>query len=169
MRRLNFFFIGLLLLASHVAFAQSGFVAHITDGDTVYFQTGESCPKHQRNKKCWYGKKQLVIRLAEIDAPESDQEGGKASTDALKAMIDQQTVSIKVTDTDAYGRTIAHIYHGDKWINAEMVKSGHAWVYRHFSKSKELLELEREAKREQRGLWTSPDPIKPWEWRRMHR
>jgi endonuclease YncB( thermonuclease family) len=56
-------------------------------------------------------------------------------------------------------------------INAEMVEDGAAWVYRKYSRDPHLLELERQARAQGRGLWAlQPDQrVPPWEWRKMRR
>ncbi len=55
-----------------------------------------------------------------------------------------------------------------KWVNAELVKSGSAWVYRQYAKSPLLFEFEKDARINKRGLWGLPEAgrIPPWEWRR---
>lgn len=45
-----------------------------------------------------------------------------------------------------------------------------AWWYRHYDPhGNELKELEKEARSAERGLWQDPNPVPPWEWRRIHR
>lgn len=52
-----------------------------------------------------------------------------------------------------------------------MVADGAAWVYRKYSEDPELLELERRAREEGRGLWAlQPDQrVALWEWRKQRR
>ena len=72
---------------------------------------------------------------------------------------------------DRYGRTVGKVYLEDLDINAELVRYGHAWVYRRYAKDKTLFDLEAEARENQLGLWTLPEEqrIPPWEWRRGKR
>jgi hypothetical protein len=70
---------------------------------------------------------------------------------------------------DRYGRIVGEVYREGQYINAEMVRSGHAWVYRRYSKNPKLLDLEREAKQNRRGLWASDYRVPPWEWRKAQR
>ena len=45
-----------------------------------------------------------------------------------------------------------------------------AWWYRHYDPhGNELKELEKEVGSAERGLWQDPNPVPPWEWRRIHR
>jgi hypothetical protein len=54
-------------------------------------------------------------------------------------------------------------------INRELVREGHAWVYRQYLEDESLLKDEAAAKEEQLGLWSLADPVAPWEWRRGKR
>ena len=47
-----------------------------------------------------------------------------------------------------------------------MVREGHAWAYRQYLTDQSLLEDEAAAKTERIGLWSVPDPVPPWVWRR---
>jgi micrococcal nuclease len=54
-----------------------------------------------------------------------------------------------------------------KSLNREMVREGMAWWYRKYAPNdRELATLETEAKAAQRGLWSQPNPIPPWDWRK---
>ena len=69
---------------------------------------------------------------------------------------------------DRYGRTVGEVYADDVCVGCELVRDGHAWVYRQFSDDPVLLELEAEAREARRGLWSLPESerMPPWEWRR---
>jgi len=60
------------------------------------------------------------------------------------------------------------IYVDDLDVNAEMVRTAAAWVYRKYAKDATLYELEDEARAVKRGLWVLPEAerMPPWEWRR---
>ena len=66
-----------------------------------------------------------------------------------------------------YGRTLGRVYFDSMDINAEMVRRGDAWAYRHYLVDRSLLADETEAKRAGRGLWSMPpnDIMPPWDWR----
>jgi micrococcal nuclease len=52
-------------------------------------------------------------------------------------------------------------------LNHALVKEGWCWWYRKYAPADALLEeLEREAREERRGLWTDPQPVPPWKWRK---
>jgi len=146
----------LMLTASDIEAATiSGKVVHIADGDTLTILT-------VRNK-------QVKIRLAGIDTPEKAQPFGTKAKQALAALTFNEQVDVSVETVDRYRRTVGYVtVHGAN-VNAELVRQGMAWVYRKYTKDQRLYELESEAKNSKRGLWSSEEPIAPWEWRKGKR
>jgi micrococcal nuclease len=54
-------------------------------------------------------------------------------------------------------------------VNYELVKEGWCWWYRkHAPKNAILEELERSARASGIGLWSEPNPVPPWLYRRLH-
>jgi endonuclease YncB( thermonuclease family) len=139
---------------SNAAEEFQGRIVGVTDGDTVTVLTPTE--------------RQVKVRLAEIDTPEGNQPYGTRAKQALSGFVFGHTVRVIVVGTDRYGRTIGHVYVGDLDVNAEMVRSGMAWVYREYNRDPSLLALEKEAKEAGRGLWDLPEAqrIPPWEWRK---
>lgn len=130
-----------------------GKVIGVADGDTLTILDAN--------------KAQHKIRLAEIDAPESNgQAFGFRSKQSLSELCYRIPVRIEVQGSDRYGRTIGRVYCNGIDANAEQVRRGLAWVYRQYARDKSLHHLEAEAKGARRGLWGDPDPAPPWEWRR---
>lgn len=146
----------LLALSAHAA-TLTGTVVAITDGDTLKLLTPD--------------KVQHKVRLSDIDTPERGQPYGKKARQALADKVFRKQVAVETNKTDRYGRIIGRVYLGDRDINAEMVADGMAWVYRKYSRDTRLLELERQAREQGRGLWSlQPDQrIPPWEWRSQKR
>jgi endonuclease YncB( thermonuclease family) len=130
-----------------------GRVVGLADGDTLTLLTAE--------------RRQVRIRLGEIDTPESRQPYGARAQQALSELVFGKDIRVVVQDTDRYGRTVGRVYAGLVDVNAEMVRQGAAWVYRQYSRNPELLRVEAEAKASRRGLWALPEAerIPPWEWR----
>lgn len=126
---------------------------HISDGDTLSLNT-------QR------------IRLACIDAPETDQPFGTESKARLKELVgDGYQMHVQVLDTDRYGRSIAKLYVRDVFVQEQLVKEGLAWVYPQFlhrcpTTATRLQAAQATAQQRRIGLWTDPYPIPPWVWRR---
>jgi endonuclease YncB( thermonuclease family) len=131
----------------------SGKVIAVSDGDTLTILVD--------------GNKQIKIRLAAIDAPEKNQAFGNRAKQQLSYLCFSKNATVKVGGNDRYGRTIGDIYCAGTNANLEMVKSGLAWVFRKYDKGFEYLyALEEEARTAKQGLWTDPNPIAPWDWRK---
>ncbi|UNU74140.1 thermonuclease family protein [Moraxella nasovis] len=130
-------------------------VVGISDGDTINCLTDD--------------KTQIKIRFDQIDAPEKAQDFGTASKQALSDMIFNKTVEIDAKQTDKYGRTVAEVYYNDKNINQEMVAIGMAWAYREYLKDNYYIDLENNARLQQLGIWSQPNPIYPSDFRRAKR
>lgn len=153
-------FLVLFLLFQHApAFAGelTGKVIAIADGDTLTVLSADQ--------------QQIKIRLAEIDTPESGQPYGSRARQALAALAFGKQARIVETDRDRYGRTVGRVYVGGMDVNAELVRQGAAWVYRHYAKDPALFALEAEARAAKRGLWALPEAqrLPPWEWRKAGR
>lgn len=133
-----------------------GRVVRVSDGDTVSVLDSNN----QQHK----------IRFFGIDCPERDQPHGMAAQRALADLVENRNVGVVVVDTDDYGRTVGTIYLDDTNINLAMVAGGHAWWYRYHAPHERHLEAaERDARAAQRGLWSAPQPVAPWDWRRGRR
>jgi len=146
-------FVVLVLIAnSGLASAYTGKVIGVTDGDTIGVLI--DLIEHK-------------IRLAEIDTPEKAQPYGKKAKQALSDLVFGKIVDIEKKDVDRYGRIVGRIYINDVDVNAEMVRGGHAWVYRQYATDQGLYAMENDAKQNKRGLWALPEAqqVPPWQWR----
>jgi micrococcal nuclease len=78
-------------------------------------------------------------------------------------------VAVKVAGYDRYDRTIVEITLPDgKNLNHELGRAGFAWWYRKYAPEDRVLEkLGDEARNVKRGFWADPNPIPPWEIRKM--
>jgi micrococcal nuclease len=112
------------------------------------------------------GRKQVKIRLANIDAPERRQAFGTRSRQSLAALCFRKDATYEVQDIDRYGRTVAVVTCGGIEANRHQVEAGMAWVYKKYNKDPSLLKLEQEAREMRRGLWSESNPIPPWEFRK---
>lgn len=120
-------FIALLLLLPSISLAQSltGRVVGVADGDTVTILTPE--------------RRQVKIRLGQIDAPEKAQPFGQRSKQSLSDLIFDREVRVQVETTDRYGRTVGRIFQDNLDVNLEQVKRGMAWAYRQYLTDKTFL------------------------------
>jgi endonuclease YncB( thermonuclease family) len=133
-----------------------GRVVGITDGDTLTLLVGQ---------------RQVRVRLAQIDAPESNQPYGKKAKAALSALAFGRRAHVEVVDIDRYGRTVGEVFVDGIDVNREMVRAGHAWAYTKYSHTTEIIELEDSARTAKQGLWALPENQRepPWLWRHAPR
>lgn len=150
-------FAGCLLALPSWADTLRGVIIVVIDGDTVLFK-----PDHYGARSRAF----LKLRLADIDAPEKDQVGGEVATRALASLVLKQAVEVEIVATDIYGRAIAQLQHDATQVNTEMVRLGHAWVTTRGRNHPALDEALDQARRAKRGIWSEPDPVPPWVWRR---
>lgn len=141
-----------LLVSLPVAAAEwSGTVVGISDGDTLTVLSAE--------------KRQIKIRLVEIDAPESKQAFGTQSKQSLSDICFKKAVIVDDRGTDKYKRTLGRLRCDGVDANAEQVKRGMVWAYRQYLTDQTIADLEEEAKIAGTGLWADENPTPPWEFR----
>lgn len=110
------------------------------------------------------------VRLAHIDAPESNQPFGKAAKQRLSALCFGKVVNVeRAARSDRYGRLISVLYTDGVNVNRSMVRAGYAWHFTKYSKDASYAEAQREARAAKRGLWGDPGAIAPWDWRAARR
>lgn len=146
--------LALWFVASPSAFGQevTGQVVGVHDGDTINLLTAE--------------KRQVQIRLADIDAPELGQPFGQAAKRELSTLCFNRSAKVQARTVDLYGRTVGVVSCEGKDASREMVRHGMAWAYRAYLKRPELVPLEDAAKGSHAGLWAQP-AVAPWEYRRQ--
>ena len=129
-------------------------VLKVIDGDTIYIKSDSGRKK---------------IRLRHIDAPELKQTFGEEAKIFLDNQLDGRKITVNSDYKDRYGRDIGDVFvYKDSeaiYINAKLVKSGHAWVYKTYRKNTYLMNLENFAKNNKLGRWKNKSPMKPWEFR----
>lgn len=162
MKKARTSFLFALLVAIPISFSAragdyAGRVVRVLDGDTITILA--------------LGKRQVKVRLAEIDAPEPEQPYGIDAKQVLSVLVSGKTVAVKVRDTDRYGVIVGRVYTDTVDINADMVRRGAAWVYSQYASDQELYVLEDQARKNKAGLWALPEAVQvpPWEWRRGKR
>lgn len=126
--------------------APTGAVEHIFDGDTILLADGRR------------------IRYIGIDSPELDSTSEKTRRLAREAhelnsrLVEGKTVRLEfdAETKDRYGRTLAYVWTGETFVNAELVREGlaRAKVYgRNMRYAEEFERLEEIASAEGKGLW----------------
>ena len=145
----------MICLIGSLTFAESmqGRCVGVADGDTATVQVGEN---HQ-----------IKVRLECIDAPERNQDFGKDAKQKLSDLILDKDVSLDISTTDKYGRSVAKVNVGGTDANLEMVRSGLAWHDVKYSPDAiDFSNAEKEAREQKIGLWSQPTPTPPWDWRK---
>jgi endonuclease YncB( thermonuclease family) len=145
----------LLLAASPTAADVLGTVVSVHDGDTLTVLVE---------------RRQVKVRLVDIDAPELKQPFGTRSRESLAEMCFGKLASVDVRGQDRYKRTIGQVTCAGTDANAEQVRRGYAWTYTRYARSDSPLHLiQLQAQSAYRGLWADPRATPPWEWRRNGR
>ena len=92
----------------------TGKVIHIADGDNLTVIINNE----------W-----VRVRLAGIDAPETNQPFGTRSRQSLTDLCFWEKVTVSPKGKDQYGRMFAKVRCGDVDAGEEQVRRGMAWVY----------------------------------------
>lgn len=155
----------LLVIFSFDLFAQSGSfkarVVGIVDGDTVTVLNKEN--------------RQIMIRLAGVDAPEKRQDFGSAAKEFLAKLIFEKKVTVVAGKNDCEDFPIAVILLDGKNISLLMLEAGYAWYYIECGNEQATADRENYAIAEQTarkgkaGLWQQPNVVKPSEFRRAEK
>jgi micrococcal nuclease len=127
-------------------------VVGITDGDPITVLVAREIVK---------------VRLVDIDAPESGQPWGFRSKQALSVTCFGKAARLEMQGKNRYRRALATVFCEGANANREQVRQGMAWVFdRYVRPDSPLYAVQREAKLDHRGLWSDPQPVPPWKWRR---
>ena len=139
-----------------------GRVVGVTDGDTITLLDASNT--------------QYKIRLSGIDAPEKKQPFGQRSKEALSAMAYGKEIYVEWFKKDRYGRTIGKLMTKQgQDINLEQINLGMAWHYKKYEKEQSredrllYADAEVRAERTRVGLWSDPNPVPPWDYRKTKR
>ena len=134
--------------------AEAWTIQTVHDGDTVTAVAAD-------------GRKER-IRLLGIDAPEYRQAHGREARAALEQKVRGQPIRLEPHGRDQYDRLLGTLWIAQRNLNRELIAEGHAWVFDRFTPPADLQEAQQEARRDRRGLWATPDPLRPSEWRQAH-
>ncbi|WP_345534710.1 thermonuclease family protein [Viridibacterium curvum] len=139
----------------------TGRVVAVADGDTLTLLDDQ--------------RQQYKIRIAGIDAPEKQQPFGSASKASLSELAFDQMATAVCPKRDRYGRSVCVVTVKGRDVGLEQIRRGMAWWYREYeheqsaSDRAEYERLENYARSSKLGLWTAPDAVPPWSWRRAKR
>lgn len=113
----------------------------------------------------------LKVRLKGIAPPEAGQPFSDAAREHLKLLVFDKTVFVEYTNlSDGYLEARVTLNGID--LASQMIRDGVAWYDRSVNygltdaDQNLYAQCEDAAKTEKRGLWSSPNPVTPWEFRR---
>lgn len=130
----------------------TGLVVNVVDGDTVMvIREGAARP----------------VQLVGVDCPELKQPYGKQAKRYAAQLALNQEVTVKEEGPGTEGLAGSVTLPDGRVLNQELVRAGLCWWARHYRGDDALPLLEAEAHAAQRGLWADPEPVPPWDWRRM--
>ena len=150
-------------LGSEPPGAERARVVRVVDGDTIRVEVLD------RTEGPGTGAaplgEELPVRLIGIDTPESVKPNspvecfGKEASAAAEALLEGREVLLvkDVEERDGYDRLLRYVYVGAEMANARLVVNGYATAYTYppnVRHSQLLVELERQARRSDRGLWS---------------
>lgn len=144
----------LIWILPAISWGWQGMVIGVGDGDTI---------------TVIHNGKAVKIGLYGIDTPEKSQSFGKTAEQFTSVMLYGKTVEVETKGIDPYDRFVALVNVGGKSLNEVLIKKGYAWVYGKYCKERfceDWLNLEIAARYAKTGLWSEPNPMPPWEFRR---
>lgn len=130
-------------------------VTHVTDGDTVWVRPVS-------------GGAPVQVRLQGLDAPEICQAWGPQSRQALARRVLQQQVRVHARGRDDYDRLLGRLDRAGQDIGAWLVSRGLAWSQGYRRQPGPYDELQSQARKARRGLWSEPQPMQPRTFRQLH-
>lgn len=112
--------------------------------------------------------KEQVVRFAHIDCPEKKQPfGNRAKQFVSDKCFAKYVTLIHDNKYDRNNRLIAEVVLEDGTnLNKELVRNGLAWHFKKYSTDDTYAQLEIEARDEHVGIWSDPNPVAPWDWRK---
>jgi endonuclease YncB( thermonuclease family) len=150
MKRLLFFVFISFICSFVYSQSYSGTIIRVVDGDTYIFQTEEGS---------------FTVRMQGTDAPERDQPFSKESAEFLSNYLHKDAV-IKINGTDRYRRRLGTLFIDGQDINLISIKGGYSWHFKRYSSDQQYASAEESARKNKLGLWSLPNSIAPWNWRK---
>jgi micrococcal nuclease len=146
---------------SHEPFEVTGTVIKNHDGDTIKLMTAD--------------RGIINVRISGADTPESGQAYWRGARGYLRNLVAGKAVTVRCYKQDKYEREVCHVSVSGEDVGLALVQQGYAWYAHMFSnelstsQQKAYLEAEEAARRLRIGLWQDPDPMPPWECRKLRK
>jgi micrococcal nuclease len=154
-----FLLVFVLLFISITSFSQyKGKITKVYDGETfwVKMENGDIDS----------------VKLWGVDCPELEQQYGVAAQKNLESHINRE-ISMEYKTRDKNNFMLAIVSYKTKnneeiILNQMLIEQGYAWKNK-FTDDKKLEKLQKQAEKNNAGLWRNSDPTPPWEWRKQHK
>ena len=130
----------------------SGTVVAVHDGDTISVRALDATTR---------------VRLYGIDCPEYRQPFSARARQFTSTMVFKREVTVRPEGTDQYDRLLGRVFVDGVELNEALVRNGLAWHYEIRVSDRALAEAERYARAAKVGIWSQPNPVPPWQWRRQ--
>jgi micrococcal nuclease len=135
----------------------TGTVTRVGDGDSLVVSLGNGELRD--------------VRLHAIDAPEVGQPGGREAADHLRRSVMGRRVELALQGVDPYGRHLAVATGEGGDLGLLQIQGGHAWHNVRYAREQQAAArsryaaAERTARAARLGLWSSPSPVAPWDFK----
>jgi endonuclease YncB( thermonuclease family) len=143
--------LALAALQASPAKSFSGRVVGVSDGDTI---------------SVLVGRRTVKVRLEGIDCPELAQPYGRVAKMFTSDRVFGKWVQVEQTTVDRYGRSVGRVFVNGEDVSTAILSAGLGWHYTEFSTDRGLDAAEQAARAAHRGLWSQPNPVPPWVYRR---
>jgi endonuclease YncB( thermonuclease family) len=110
------------------------------------------------------------VRMEGIDAPERGMPFYQVAQKQLSSLCFGKRIVVQITQAESGTRKIGFSYLADGTeLSHEMIRAGLAWHFKRYNDDPDLATLEQEARKARLGLWKDPNPLPPWEIRKIRR
>ncbi|MDR1396673.1 MAG: thermonuclease family protein [Desulfarculales bacterium] len=136
----------------------NGRITKIADGDILTMVTDDN--------------RTLTFRLFAVDCPEPGQPYAQQARDLVKELVldDPRLVTALEELRDQVGQVLAVVVLADgSTLNDRLLMEGLAWfdfrLCGENSFCKGMMDLEKQARDQRRGLWADQNPLPPWDFK----
>jgi endonuclease YncB( thermonuclease family) len=145
----------------HDPWTTTGRAVKIIDGDTFDLLTAD--------------RGLIRVRFGGMDAPERGQAFSRRATEHLGQLLAEQRIAVRCFKDDGNAREVCDVSVNGSDVGLDMIRAGLAWHFKRFESEQaprmraRYAEAEEDARRQRIGLWSTADPMPPWECRQLRR
>lgn len=156
MRNVLVFAVMLVFLATSAVWAESfnGKVIGVIDANTIVVSSGSITAS---------------VRFSGLDCPDVNQESGPQAAGFVRNLLLGKEVWVDVRVKDHYNRLVSQVMVDGRDAAVEIASAGFGWYDSKTANDGNIAAAELQARSQGIGLWASPNPVAPWDFRRMER